>query len=392
MSRAQAQSPHRFKSRRPAPRRNVQQQHEVEHDEAPTLEAGHGPQKIHKVLAAAGLGSRREMEELIRAGKVKVNGAVALVGMRVQDGDVSRVGKRQVTVRDSSKLPRIIVYHKPEGEIVSHDDPQGRPSVFEKLPPMRRGKWLAVGRLDYNTSGLLIFTTSGELCNRLMHPRYEVEREYAVRIIGKLNDDNLKQLKKGVRLEDGMARFDVIEERGGRGLNNWYRVVLREGRNRIVRRMFDAAGFRVSRLMRVRFGIVSLPFGLRRGAWREVDEAQTNTLLEWSGTLVNGPETPVTDSSPARGQGGQRANAQHFDGTRPSTAARLNSERFRNGRPASQRPGSARANAQHAGPQRGAPQHYNSTRQGAKGSAFNPAGGRARPGKPDRPRRPFRAK
>jgi len=320
MSRAQVQSPHRFKSRRPAPRRNVQQQREVEHDEAPGLEAGHGPQKIHKVLAAAGLGSRREMEELIRAGKVKVNGAVALVGMRVQDGDVIRVGKRQVTVRDSSKLPRIIVYHKPEGEIVSHDDPQGRPSVFEKLPPMRRGKWLAVGRLDYNTSGLLIFTTSGELCNRLMHPRYEVEREYAVRIIGKLNDDNLKQLKKGVRLEDGMARFDVIEERGGRGLNNWYRVVLREGRNRVVRRMFDAAGFRVSRLMRVRFGIVSLPFGLRRGAWREVDEAQTNTLLEWSGTLVNGPDTPVIESSPVRGPGGQRSNVQHFDSARPSTA------------------------------------------------------------------------
>ena len=225
-----------------------------------------------------------------------------------------------------------------------------------------------------------------------MHPRYEVEREYAVRIIGKLNDDNLKQLKKGVRLEDGMARFDVIEERGGRGLNNWYRVVLREGRNRIVRRMFDAAGFRVSRLMRVRFGIVSLPFGLRRGAWREVDEAQTSTLLEWSGTLVNGPETPVADASSARVPSGQRANAQRLDSTRPSTAARLNSERFRNGRPGSPRPGSARANAQHAGPQRGAPQHYKSTRQGAKAESFSPAGGRARPGKPDRRRRPFRAK
>ena len=391
MSRAQVQSPHRFKSRRPGPRRNVRQQDEVEHDDAPGLEAGHGPQKIHKVLAAAGLGSRREMEELIRAGKVKVNGAVALVGMRVQDGDVIRVGKRQVTVRDSSKLPRIIVYHKPEGEIVSHDDPQGRPSVFEKLPPMRRGKWLAVGRLDYNTSGLLIFTTSGELCNHLMHPRYEVEREYAVRIIGKLNDDNLKQLKKGVRLEDGMARFDVIEERGGRGLNNWYRVVLREGRNRIVRRMFDAAGFRVSRLMRVRFGIVSLPFGLRRGAWREVDEAQTTTLLEWSATLVNGPDAPAIDASPSRAPGGQRSNAQRFDSTGPAPV-RLNSERFRNGRPGSQRPGAARSNAQRAGPQRGAPQHYKSTRQGAKAEGFNPAGGRARPGKSDRPRRPFRAK
>jgi len=275
--------------RRPRPAPPAQH---VKHADSDAGDAAHGPQKIHKILAAAGLGSRREMEELIRAGKVKVNGALAQLGMRVQPGDVIRVGRRQVTVRDNSGQMRIIAYHKPEGEIVSHDDPQGRPSVFAKLPPMRRAKWLAVGRLDYNTSGLLIFTTSGELCNRLMHPRYEVEREYAVRVIGKLSEEQLKQLKKGVRLEDGMARFEQLEERGGRGLNHWYRVVLREGRNRIVRRMFDAVGFRVSRLMRVRFGIVSLPFGLRRGAWRELDEKQTNTILEWSTTLVN-PAAPV---------------------------------------------------------------------------------------------------
>ena len=244
------------------------------------------------------------MEELIRAGKVKVNGALAQVGMRVQPGDVIRVGKRQVTVRDSARLPRIILYHKPEGEIVSHDDPQGRPSVFEKLPPMRRGKWLAVGRLDYNTCGLLIFTTSGELANRLMHPRYEVEREYAVRIIGKLTRRAVRALKKGVRLEDGMARFEELEERGGRGLNNWYRVVLREGRNRIVRRMFDAVGYKVSRLMRVRFGIVSLPFALRRGAWREVDEEQTGAILAWSATLVR-PARELGARAPRRGQAGQ---------------------------------------------------------------------------------------
>jgi 23S rRNA pseudouridine2605 synthase len=279
----------------------------LNHAQVEAADSAHGPQKIHKILAAAGLGSRRAMEELIRAGKVKVNGALAQVGMRVQPGDVIRVGRRQVTVRDNSgQQPRIIAYHKPEGEIVSHDDPQGRPSVFAKLPPMRRGKWLAVGRLDYNTSGLLIFTTSGELCNRLMHPRYEVEREYAVRIIGKLSEEQFKQLKKGVRLEDGMARFDLLEERGGRGLNHWYRVVLREGRNRIVRRMFDAIGFRVSRLMRVRFGIVSLPFGLRRGAWRELDERQTSTVLQWSSTLVSPPaQAPVARkerASPAAGR------------------------------------------------------------------------------------------
>jgi 23S rRNA pseudouridine2605 synthase len=253
-----------------------------------TLDSHSGPQKIHKVLAQAGLGSRREMEELIRAGKVKVNGAQAQVGMRVQAGDLIRVGRRQVTVRDDSKV-RIIVYHKPEGEIVSHDDPQGRPTVFEKLPPMRRGKWLAIGRLDYNTSGLLIFTTSGELANRLMHPRYEVEREYAVRVIGKLTDESVRLLTRGVRLEDGMARVQELEERGGRGLNHWYRVVLREGRNRIVRRMFDAVGHKVSRLMRVRFGMVSLPFGLRRGGWRELDAEQTATILAWSTTLLDPP-------------------------------------------------------------------------------------------------------
>jgi len=265
-----------------------------------TVEAASGPQKIHKVLAQAGLGSRREMEELIRAGKVKVNGAVALVGMRVQAGDLIRVGRRQVTVRDDTKLPRVILYYKPEGEIVSHDDPQGRPSVFEKLPPMRRGKWLAVGRLDYNTSGLLIFTTSGELANRLMHPRYEVEREYAVRIIGKLTDEQVRQLKKGVKLEDGMARFEELEERGGRGLNNWYRVVLREGRNRIVRRMFEAVGNKVSRLMRVRFGTVSVPFGVRRGGWRELDEAQTAALVAWSATLLAPPPAEQPSSRPVR--------------------------------------------------------------------------------------------
>jgi 23S rRNA pseudouridine2605 synthase len=260
-------------------------------------DAANGPQKIHKVLAQAGLGSRREMEELIRDGKVKVNGALAQVGMRVQAGDVIRVGRRQVTVRDDSKV-RVIVYHKPEGEIVSHDDPQGRPTVFEKLPPMRRGKWLAVGRLDYNTSGLLIFTTSGELANRLMHPRYEVEREYAVRVIGKLDDESVARLTKGVRLEDGMARFEELEERGGRGLNHWYRVVLREGRNRIVRRMFEAVGHKVSRLMRVRFGTVTLPFGLRRGGWRELDTEQTAAVLGWSATLVGLAPEPVEEAAP----------------------------------------------------------------------------------------------
>lgn len=292
--------------RRPGPLRPKQSRRPAELiNSRPPLDnsdAANGPQKIHKVLAQAGLGSRREMESLIREGKVRVNGEPAQVGMRVRAGDVIRVGRRQVTVRDDAKLPRVILYHKPEGEIVSHDDPQGRPSVFEKLPAMRRGKWLAVGRLDYNTSGLLIFTTSGELANRLMHPRFEVEREYAVRIIGKLPDDKVKDLTRGVRLEDGVARFEELEERGGRGLNNWYRVVLREGRNRVVRRMFDAVGYKVSRLMRVRFGMVSLPFGLRRGGWRELEANQTAHLMDWSETLI----APAAQDTPPARTGAQR--------------------------------------------------------------------------------------
>ena len=377
MSRALAHVPHRSSpSRHVRPRRAAAT---LPERESPQVESSHGPQKIHKVMAAAGLGSRREMEEIIRAGKVKVNGAVAQVGMRVQPGDVIRVGKRQVTVRDSERLPRIILYHKPEGEIVSHDDPQGRPSVFEKLPAMRRGKWLAVGRLDYNTSGLLIFTTSGELCNRLMHPRYEVEREYAVRIIGKPSDEQFKQLKKGVRLEDGMARFDVIEERGGRGLNNWYRVVLREGRNRIVRRMFDAIGYRVSRLMRVRFGIVSLPFGLRRGAWREADEAQTAAILQWSNVVVSrsDPEQPAPQHSNSQRPTSQRSTTPRPNSQRPN-AQRPRSQRSSSARPASQRPG--------------APSGAGAARPAGSTEAVSRGAGRVRAGKPDRSRRPFRAK
>jgi 23S rRNA pseudouridine2605 synthase len=378
MSRAFAHTSPRLPPPRAGRPRRGQQRDYRKHEAVPAGESAHGPQKIHKVLAAAGLGSRREMEELIRAGKVKVNGELAQLGMRVQPGDVIRVAKRQVTVRDSARLPRIIVYHKPEGEIVSHDDPQGRPSVFEKLPPMRRGKWLAVGRLDYNTSGLLIFTTSGELCNHLMHPRYEVEREYAVRIIGKLNDEQLKQLKKGVRLEDGMARFEVIEERGGRGLNNWYRVVLREGRNRIVRRMFDAAGFRVSRLMRVRFGIVSLPFGLRRGTWRELDETQTGTILEWSLTLVNPPGLQPPSA------GGQRPAPQRRTQQRYQETPRGNSQRQNSPRPNSSRANFPRPNTQTPSNPRAKPPRPS--------TGISRAAGRDRAEKPSRPRRSFRAK
>lgn len=240
-------------------------------------------QKLHKMLAQAGLGSRREMEELIASGQVTINGKIARVGDRVDPQDVVRVGKRVIHFRSARRLPRVMLYHKPEGEIVSRDDPQGRPSVFDKLPQLRSSKWIAIGRLDYNTSGLLVFTTDGELANRLMHPRFEVEREYAVRIIGRLTPEQATLLTSGVDLEDGVARFDYLSDEGGEGSNHWYRVILKEGRNREVRRMFEAAGMTVSRLMRVRFGPINLPSRLRRGKSMELNEAEIGRLLELVG-------------------------------------------------------------------------------------------------------------
>jgi len=242
-------------------------------------------QKLQKVLAQSGLGSRRAMEELIKAGKVKVNDETATVGQRVTTEDLIQVGRRRIQFKVTTKLPRVILYHKPEGEIVSRDDPKNRVSVFEKLPAIRNAKWLAIGRLDFNTCGLLIFTTSGELANRLMHPRFEVEREYAVRIFGTISTDDMRKLCSGVRLTDGVARFDEIEPQGGEGRNHWYRVIVKEGRNRLVRRMFEALGLQVSRLMRVRFGVVLLPTSLRRGACVELKESEIRNLLDWVGSV-----------------------------------------------------------------------------------------------------------
>jgi 23S rRNA pseudouridine2605 synthase len=261
-----------------------------------------GPsQKLQKVLAQSGLGSRREMEEFIAAGKVLVNGEVATLGTRVSPEDLVKVGRRQIRFKLSAKLPRVILYHKPEGEIVSRDDPDGRPSVFDKLPVIRAGKWLAIGRLDFNTCGLLIFTTSGELANRLTHPRFEVEREYAVRIMGELDDAQARQLVNGIELDDGPARFDQLAAQGGEGRNHWYRVVVREGRNRLVRRMFEHLGLQVSRLMRVRFGIVNMPPRLKRGQHLELTDAQTRSVLDWlAGGKVAEDEPVAQAPSPAR--------------------------------------------------------------------------------------------
>jgi len=250
-------------------------------------------EKLQKVLAQAGFGSRRLMEEWIAAGRVSVNDEPATLGMRVLEGDLIKADRRTIRVGERENAVRVLLYHKPEGEIVSRDDPEKRASVFDKLPKLRGQKWIAIGRLDFNTSGLLIFTTSGELANRLMHPRFEVEREYAVRVQGTMTEEQMNQaLKPGIELEDGLVRFDKLQDEGGEGFNHWYRVMLREGRNRVVRRTFEAMGLPVSRLMRVRFGIINLPPRLKRGMAAELGAGEVAQVLNWAGITVDNDESP----------------------------------------------------------------------------------------------------
>jgi len=261
-------------------------------EEVETVQQG---ERLQKVLAQAGVGSRREMEEWISAGRVTVNGEVATLGMRVLEGDILRADKRVVKVKSQAAqgLPRVLLYHKQEGEIVSRDDPESRSSVFDKLPKLRGQKWIAIGRLDFNTSGLLIFTTSGELANRLMHPRFEVEREYAVRVQGEMTAEQMRQMtKKGLELEDGLVRFSKLTDEGGEGFNHWYRLVLKEGRNRVVRRTFEALDLMVSRLMRVRFGIVNLPPSIKRGKMAELGDGEVTMILDWLGMPSDFDESP----------------------------------------------------------------------------------------------------
>ena len=248
--------------------------------------------KLHKVLADAGIGSRREMEELIIAGRVSVNGEPAHIGQRVGASDVVRVNGKPIARLNTRKPPRVILYHKPAGEIVSHDDPGGRANVFSRLPKLKVGKWLSVGRLDLNTEGLLILTTSGDLSNRLLHPRYGNEREYAVRVLGELTAEQRQSLLDGVLLEDGPASFGMIEYLGGEGSNRWYRITLNEGRNREVRRMFESVGLTVSRLIRTRFGDIVLPTSLRRGRWEELDPKLASALMVQVGLLRDEEEGP----------------------------------------------------------------------------------------------------
>jgi 23S rRNA pseudouridine2605 synthase len=267
---------------KPAPRRPAS----TEGDKA----APEQTQRLHKLLAMAGMGSRRDMEKLIESGRVLVNGEVALLGIGVTKYDEVRVDNRPVRLSFTPELPQVLIYHKPDDEIVSASDPEGRASVFDKLPKIKDAKWIAIGRLDMNTSGLLIFTTSGELANRFMHPRYEVEREYAVRVFGELTDEQIEMLTQGIELEDGPAAFDVITAQGGEGSNHWYQVILREGRNREVRRLFEAFQMPVSRLMRVRFGPVTLPSRVKRGGMLKLEAKQVIGLMEWAGLEV--PKAP----------------------------------------------------------------------------------------------------
>jgi 23S rRNA pseudouridine2605 synthase len=238
------------------------------------------PPKLHKALADAGYGSRRELEEWIAAGRVSVNGVPAHVGQRVGPDDKIRVNGKLAQLKFMLRLPRVLVYHKPEGEIVSRDDPDGRPSVFAKLPRLKSGRWISIGRLDFNSCGLLLFTNDGGLANRMMHPRYEIDREYAVRVMGEASPEVLERLRKGIELEDGIAAFKVIIDGGGEGTNHWYRVVLSEGRNREVRRMFEAVGLMVSRLMRVRYGPVHLSPRLKRSQCRDLEPEEVQALLK----------------------------------------------------------------------------------------------------------------
>lgn len=246
--------------------------------------------KLHKVLAQAGLGSRLEVERWIAEGRITVNAELAHVGQRIQLGDNIKVDGKPVKVRIDPPAVRVLAYHKPAGEVVTLDDPQNRPTVFRRLPKLQNGKWQSVGRLDLNTEGLLLFTSSGTLANNLMHPRFGLEREYAVRVLGALTKEEKQLLTTGVQLEDGEAAFGSIEDGGGEGANVWYRVTISEGRNREVRRMFESVGRAVSRLIRIRYGAMQLPRGLRRGAWMELDEVDVQALVKASGVALPKPK------------------------------------------------------------------------------------------------------
>lgn len=264
------------------------------------------PARIQKVLADAGLGSRREIEGWITAGRIEINGRLAKLGDRLGPSDQVRLDGKPLRLAPATAAEpvRVIAYHKPEGEIVTRQDPEGRPTVFDHLPPLLQGRWIAIGRLDINTSGLLLLTNNGELANKLMHPSQELEREYAVRVLGTAPREALQRLVHGVELDDGPARFEEIVESdtSSRGANRWYHVLLREGRNREVRRLWEAVGVKVSRLMRVRFGNVILEPSLFTHKWRDLTPEELQGLLNLAGMAPPSPPRPRKPSPWAGGQ------------------------------------------------------------------------------------------
>lgn len=259
-------------------------------------------ERLQKFLARMGLGSRRQIEDWIRQGRITVNGVPAQLGASVNGAEKIGIDGKLIQVRAFGQQRRVLAYYKPVGEIASRHDPEGRTTIFEHLPPLRDGRWIVVGRLDLNTQGLLLITNDGELANRLMHPSSQVEREYAVRVLGEVTPDMLKRLREGVPLEDGLARFDEIREAGGDGANHWYHVVLKEGRNREVRRLWESQGVAVSRLTRVRFGPVTLRRGLHPGHWDELDEERMTELLQAVGYAPRPAPKPEPRRPPASGR------------------------------------------------------------------------------------------
>ena len=239
-------------------------------------------QKLQKVLANLGLGSRRKMERWIEEGRVSVDGSVATLGDRIRSGQSLRLDGKPLEVEAAAQV-RVLLYHKPVREVCSRDDPEGRKTVFERLPKLKSGRWISVGRLDFNTSGVLLFTTDGALANALMHPSNQIEREYLVRVMGRVDEPMLERLKDGVELDDGPARFSDIQEGGGDGINRFFYVVLMEGRNREVRRLWESQGTTVSRLKRVRYGEVFLPSKLKKGQWLELPQRDVDVIYEMAG-------------------------------------------------------------------------------------------------------------
>ena len=323
-------------------------------------------EKLQKVLARIGLGSRREMETVIAAGRVTINGQVAKLGDRVDVNAQVSVDSRPVTLKTDEETPRrVIMYNKPEGELCTRKDPEGRRTVFDRLPRLKGERWIAIGRLDINTSGLLMFTTDGELANRLMHPSTRIEREYAVRVMGEPKIEQIKAMVDGVMLDDGMARFTDVQEFGGEGINTWFHVVILEGRNREVRRLWESQGLTVSRLKRVRYGNIFLDKRAKAGEWTELSQEEIDELSTLAGlALRRAPDLTPDEKNrwnrdknkrrPVRGLRNSNAGrGEEFSSSRPERNDRRSNERNERGERRDDRRRPSEGAGRRPGPNRG---------------------------------------